>query len=290
MSRKPKPQPVEKLLLYLACTTFIILVGAFFGSYLIPNETLKDFIQNITANVASTVFAFLVLYIFITSQNILPSVGDRTIPDEEFTDKIRLIVKIELQQLEKLQQVRESQILEIDRKIDRKIDELNQRTQEGREQVSDRIIQTIQKVTQQTIDSFTQGQKEAIQLFSGGKTVQALIKNANNVGHEDIDLYRFIGLKGGRENEKCDDPSIFRDPCFQNFDIRGRNINAISFFWSETSTDTSSKITAKVDKEDNFLTVSFESHSTGGTNIAIRPSYDTARFRDNKYRYLAFDM
>ena len=159
MNRRQSRKNVELLLLYLAVTTFIILVVAFFGSYSISNEILKTFIQNITANIASTVFVFIVIYIFIKSQDLLPSVGDQK---NDLTEEIRSIVNKEFQELEKFQEEIKSQIV----KIDQKIDDLSQTTQQGTEQVSDRIIQTIQEVKQKTIESFTQSQKEAIQLFS----------------------------------------------------------------------------------------------------------------------------
>ncbi len=149
---------------------------------------------------------------------------------------------------------------------------------------------SLQKVKQEREEQSRMIIESVSESVFGGKTVQELIKNTNSVGHDDLDFYRLVGLKGDRSNEKDDDPFIFHSPVFQDFTIRGGNINAVSFFWADTSKNPPSKISARLDRQANFLTVLFESHSTGGTNIAIRPSNDIARLKEDKYRYLAFDM
>lgn len=163
---------------------------------------------------------------------------------------------------------------------------MSQTINQLRTEIETQLEETLKKVREERKEDFS-GLRQS---FSGGETVQELIKSTNSVGHKDLDLYRFLGLKGGRKTERDDDPSIFHSPVFQDFTMRGGNINAVSFFWADTSKKPPSKISARLDREDNFLTVLFESHSTGGTNIAIRPSHDIARLKEDKYRYLAFDM
>lgn len=156
--------------------------------------------------------------------------------------------------------------------------------------LSDEIRIQFENSLQKVKEEREEQSRMIIESVSGGKTVQELIKNTNSVGHDDLDFYRLVGLKGDRSNEKGDNSFIFHNPVFQDFTMRGGNINAVSFFWADTSKNPPSKISARLDRQDNFLTVLFESHSTGGTNIAIRPSHDIARLKEDRYRYLAFDM
>jgi hypothetical protein len=113
---------------------------------------------------------------------------------------------------------------------------------------------------------------------TSGEMIRGLIQSMQRVGDSDLKLYTFCGL----QNE------VERDT-FQDFDIVGENRNAIHFFWADLSTPSPSEIHARIDRPGKFLHVSFDSHSIGGTNIAIRPSGDNARVRNNR-RYLAFDM
>ncbi|NJL47210.1 MAG: hypothetical protein HC929_06540 [Leptolyngbyaceae cyanobacterium SM2_5_2] len=77
---------------------------------------------------------------------------------------------------------------------------------------------------------------------------------------------------------------------FQDFDIAGENKNAVYFFWADVSTSLASLIHASINRNGKYLHVIFQSHSIGGVNVAIRPSGDKVRIRDNRMRYLTFDM
>ncbi|MDJ0615457.1 MAG: hypothetical protein QNJ63_01715 [Calothrix sp. MO_192.B10] len=150
--------------------------------------------------------------------------------------------------------------------------------------IMDMTIQ-LEEIVIKTREERAKERKELIQTVTGGKTVQGLISKMKQLEHEDLELYRFLGLRGEEEDREA-----FHNTTFQNFNLIGRNQNAIYFFWANTSTNPASEITARVDRKENFLTVSFKSYSVGGANIAIRASGDTARFRDNRMRYLSFDM
>jgi hypothetical protein len=128
------------------------------------------------------------------------------------------------------------------------------------------------------IESIKQNIKQDITSTSG-EMIRGLIDNMQRIGDSDLKLYTFCGL----QNEVSQDT-------FQDFNISGENKNAIHFFWADLSTPSPSEIHAKIDKAGKFLHASFENHSIGGSNIAIRPSGDKARIRDNRMRYLAFDM
>lgn len=154
-----------------------------------------------------------------------------------------------------------------------------------RSSLSAEISKKLEDVVNKSREEREEESKKLIQTIAGGKTVQVLTSKMKRIEHEDIELYRFLGLKGEQE-----DSATFHNQIFQDFDLKGKNQNAVYFFWANTSTNPPSKITAKVDRDNKFLTVSFETFSTGGANVAIRASGDIARFRANKMRYLCFDM
>jgi len=114
---------------------------------------------------------------------------------------------------------------------------------------------------------------------TSGEIIRGLINNMQHVGDKDLKLYTFLGLQG-EVNQHL----------FQDFNIGGENKNAVYFLWADISTLSPSKIYAKIDRPGKFLHVSFDSHSIGGSNIAIRPYGDNAHIRDNRMRYLTFDM
>jgi hypothetical protein len=130
----------------------------------------------------------------------------------------------------------------------------------------------------QQLENIKQNIKQDINATSG-KMIQGLIENMQRVGDSDVKLYTFCGLQ-----------SEVNQDIFQDFNIAGGNNNAIYFFWADLSTPSPSRIDARIDKAGQFLRVSFDNHSIGGSNIAIRPSGNNVRIRDDRMRYLAFDM
>lgn len=156
-------------------------------------------------------------------------------------------------------------------------------------QMKNSLIEDIKVELEGTVKEIAKLRKESetriIEIIAGGPIVQSLTKKMKEIGHQDLEVYRFLGLKGEKEN-----PGRFHSSTFQDFDIKGDNQNAVHFFWANTATVPSSKINAQVKPNNQFLTISFETFTTGGANIAIRPAGDTARFRQNRMRYLCFDM
>jgi hypothetical protein len=147
------------------------------------------------------------------------------------------------------------------------------------------ISSKLEDVVNKAREEREEERKELIQTIAGGPIVQGLTSNMKREGHEDLELYRFLGLKGEEE-----DNATFHNKTFQDFDIKGSNQNAVYFFWANTATTPSSEINAQVYSQNKFLTVSFNTHSIGGANIAIRASSDVARIRENRMRYLCFDI
>jgi hypothetical protein len=133
-------------------------------------------------------------------------------------------------------------------------------------------------INPQQLEGIKQNLKQDITATSG-EMIRGLIDNMKRVGDSDLKLYTFCGLQ-----------SEVSQDSFQDFNIAGENKNAIHFFWADLSTPSPSEIRARIDKAGKFLHVSFNNHSIAGSNIAIRPSGDNARIRDNRMRYLAFDM
>ena len=210
------------------------------------------------------------LYIFLTK--LLNDKGDSLIESLK-TDQEKLINDIST----KLNEL----ITDASQKEKNLTESLNKKQQDLIGEMSNKLEDVVIKARQERKAE----QEKLIQSIAGGPIVQQLTNKMKKEGHEDLELYRFLGLKGEQE-----DSATFNHTRFQNFCMQEGNDNAVYFFWANTATTPPSQINAKVDQNNKSLIVSFETHTVGGANIAIRPIRDIARRRDNMMRYLCFDM
>lgn len=70
MSRNRSSNETQILLFYLAVGVFIILTGAYFLLEGMQDQNLKEFLQGVSGNVIATVISFIIVYLFLSKNNI----------------------------------------------------------------------------------------------------------------------------------------------------------------------------------------------------------------------------
>jgi len=124
------------------------------------------------------------------------------------------------------------------------------------------------------------GIQEDLNITSSSNIIRGLIAKMKQLKppfKSDLKLYTFWGLQDESDSD-----------VLQDFNMRGTNVNAVQFLWSDASSENT--ITAKVNAEGQFLHVAFENISSAGSNVAIRLAGDKARLRSQKMRYVTFDL
>lgn len=144
--------------------------------------------------------------------------------------------------------------------IGKKVMNLEEKLRFDREQIKKEIIKSLEEAT-----GFQ------------GEIIKGLMRRLKQRNETDLNLYTFYGLQG-----------LIEDSNLQDFNLKGGTINAVSFFWADTSSG--NKITASINKEERCLQVGFDNRSNGGSNLAIRLSGDMAHIKAPKMRYLTFDV
>lgn len=241
MSGNKNQNNQDILILYLALVVSIALTLAYFlFDFIMKNPSVKGFFQSISGNIIATTLSFVIIYIFLTKNNI--SLGASENPRQRSINGIET-ERFKSELFSRIDRLRD----QIGDEVNTKLDLTNNSPLSMKfELLKSELILQIQQMSKQI-----------------GKEVSTTLDFDSNK------LYQFYGLA-----------DVTMGVVFQNFRVSRNsdndNVNPVSFLWADTLYGNTINASV-IDEIDPFLRVDFQSFERSwGCNIAIRPQEEKA--------------